>query len=274
MTNTQILKSISVLIFALSPFTPAFATDTDELNKAISGEHRSTSNSVRDQYRHPQQTLTFFGIKSNMAVVEIWPGGGWYTEILAPYLKNGGGSLTAAGFQVSTVPKFLGKIQIDYEAMLAASPALYDQVRVIELGPPKTYTLGPNNSADAVLTFRNAHNWLKGGFEDDMFNAFYKVLKPGGVLGLTDHRAAANSSLKYMKKFGYLDQDLVIRLAEKAGFVLEGTSEINANPLDTKIYPEGVWSLPPTLRLKEQNKAKYLAIGESDRMTLRFRKPE
>ena len=274
MRNPQVLKSFSILLFAFISFVPAFAADTDELNKTITGEHRSNANSARDQYRHPYQTLQFFGIKSNMAVVEVWPGGGWYTEILAPYLKNGGGSLTAAGFQISTVPKFLGKIQIDYETMLAASPALYKQIKVIELGPPKTFVLGPNNSADAVLTFRNAHNWLKGGFEDDMFNAFYNVLKPGGILGLTDHRAAENSSLAYMKKFGYLDQNLVIRLAKKAGFVLEATSEINANPLDTKIYPEGVWSLPPTLRLKEQNKAKYLAIGESDRMTLKFRKPK
>ena len=207
-------------------------------------------------------------------MVEIWPGSGWYTEILAPYLKHGGGTLTAAGFQISTVPKHLIKVQTDYEAMLSASPTLYDQVKLIELGPPKTYVLGPDNSADAVLTFRNVHNWLKGGFEDKMFNAFYKVLKPGGVLGLTDHRAARDSRLAYMKKFGYIDQDLVISLAEKAGFILEATSEINANPLDTKVYPEGVWSLPPTLRLKEQDRAKYLAIGESDRMTLRFRKPK
>ncbi len=247
---------------------------TDErLIAVISGEHRSPVNRVRDQYRHPQQTLEFFGVTPEMTVVEVWPGGGWYTEILAPWIKQGGGQFISAGFFPDAQPEYRQKIQLRYEALLAERPELYDQVVYTGLGVEGHCDVAPAGTVDAVLTFRNAHNWVKGGHEEDMFKMFYQLLKSGGVLGVTDHRALPETDLDTMKKSGYLTQDLVISLAKKAGFVLEESSEINANALDDTEHPKGVWSLPPMLRLGDENRAEYLAIGESDRMTLRFRKP-
>lgn len=262
------------MIMTLAPAALVQATESPQLLDIINSEHRSVINKQRDVYRHPLQTLTFFQIKPEMTVVEIWPGKGWYTEILAPYLKNGGGKFIAAGFPQHEGPQWRQDMQADYQAWLAASPESYDQVKIVELGPPSYWTIGPDNSVDAVLTFRNVHNWLKGDYATEIFNAFYRVLKPGGILGITDHRAATDTDLATMKKSGYLDQNLVIDLAKQAGFVLEETSEINANPRDTKDYAKGVWTLPPTLRLGEQDREHYLSIGESDRMTLRFSKPK
>jgi len=253
-------------------FGSANAAEQPLLLEIINGDQRTEVNKERDRYRHPQQTLEFFGIQSEMTVVEIWPGKGWYTEILAPFIKQGNGQLIAAGFPQNAGPQWRQTMQRDYQNWLADSPAYYDQVKVVELGPPSFWQIGPDESVDAVLTFRNVHNWLKGGYETEMFNAFYHVLKPGGVLGITDHRAQPGTNLETMKQSGYLNQDLVVILAQKAGFVLEAVSEINANPLDDKQHPKGVWTLPPTLRLGEQGRDQYLAIGESDRMTLRFRK--
>jgi len=264
----------SLLIMSFSSPTLVQAAESSQLPDIIKGEHRSEANKQRDIYRHPLQTLEFFHIKPEMTVVEIWPGEGWYTEILAPYLKNGGGQFIAAGFPQHEGPQWRQDMQAEYHNWLVASPKMYDKVKVVELGPPSNWTIGPDNSVDAVLTFRNVHNWLKGDYETEMFNAFFQVLKPGGILGLTDHRAVKNTDLATMKKSGYLDQNLVITMAQKAGFVLEETSEINANPRDTKDYPDGVWTLPPTLRLGKQNQQDYQTIGESDRMTLRFRKPK
>jgi len=146
-------------------------------------------------------------------------------------------------------------------------------VSVVEIGPPSYWSLGQDNSADTVLTFRNVHNWAKGGYAKEMFDAIYRVLKPGGILGITDHRAKPGTDIATMNKSGYVTEALVIKLAKEAGFVLEASSEINANPNDTKDHPKGVWTLPPMLRLGDQDRAKYIAIGESDRMTLKFKKP-
>jgi predicted methyltransferase len=165
-------------------------------------------------------------------------------------------------------------MQLEYNAKLAAHPDLYDHVTVTELGPSKNWEICPPGSADRVLTFRNVHNWMKGGYEHEMFAAFYRALKSGGVLGVVEHRAAPSSSVESMVQTGYISEEHVIALAVQAGFKLLARSEINSNPTDTKDYPEGVWSLPPTLRIGEHDKAKYLAIGESDRMTLKFIKPE
>jgi len=260
-----------MIVFSTSALVQA--NESSQLLDIINSKHRSEINKERDIYRHPLQTLDFFQIKPEMTVVEIWPGEGWYTEILAPYLKNGGGRFIAAGFPQHAGSQWRQDMQADYQSWLTASPELYDKVKVIELGPPSYWTIGPDDSVDAVLTFRNVHNWLKGDYNTEMFQAFYHVLKPGGILGITDHRAANDTNLATMKTSGYLSQDLVIELAKKAGFVLEETSEINANPRDTKDYPKGVWTLPPTLRLGDQARKHYLTIGESDRMTLRFRKP-
>ena len=281
MSTTRLITISLILLFSWFLFTVAknatkISTNTDQfkLLSSINGEHRSPENKLRDQFRHPKQTLTFFGIKSNMSVIEIWPGKGWYTEIIAPYINKGGGHFIAAGFPQHTGPEWRQTMQREYQQWLEQSPDLYSQVKVVELGPPSSWNLAPENSVDAILTFRNVHNWLKGGYEVDMFNSFYKALKPGGILGVTDHRAKADTDVETMKKSGYLSEDLVISLAEQAGFVLEAKSDINANPLDDTHHPKGVWTLPPTLRLGEHNREKYLAIAESDRMTLRFRKPQ
>lgn len=268
--NNSLLFSLLLITFT----SVCQANDQSELTQIINSEHRAESNQVRDQYRHPQQTLEFFGITSDMTIIEVWPGKGWYTEILAPYIKQGGGQFIAAGFPQHSGPKWRQNMQAEYQAWLSASPKHYDQTKLVELGPPSFWNLGLDESVDSVLTFRNVHNWLKGGYDTEMFAAFYRVLKPGGILGVTDHRAAINTDLTAMKTSGYLDQDLVIALAQKAGFILDATSEINANPKDSKDHPKGVWTLPPTLRLGEQDKNHYLKIGESDRMTLLFRKPQ
>ena len=244
----------------------------DAFARALAGDWRSEKNRARDVYRHPRETLAFFGVGPEQTLIEIWPGGGWYAEVLAP-------ALNAHGHYVAIVPKALpdspARVQRDNDklrAMFTARPDLYGNAAVrdaIDSAP----VLGPPESADAVLTFRNAHNWVMADNEQAMFRAFFAVLKPGGTLGVVDHRAAPDSPPAEMKTSGYLPQAYVIALAEGAGFELVATSEINANPKDTKDYKEGVWTLPPTLNQGETDREKYLAIGESDRMTLKFRKP-
>lgn len=259
-----------MLLFAT---TSTFAATTSALQNSINGQQRGEQNRVRDHARHPQQTLTFFDVKADATVLEIWPGKGWYTEILAPYLKQGGGTFIAAGFPLNAGPKWRQKMQQRYQDYLASKPVYFDTVQFVEIGPPSFWSLGKDNSVDTVLTFRNVHNWVKGGYEKEMFAAMFNVLKPGGILGVIDHRARPNTDIETMKKSGYMTEKAVIKLAEDAGFVLDKSSEINANPKDTKDHPKGVWTLPPSLRLGDENKAHYLAIGESDRMTLKFRKP-
>lgn len=266
-------KFMSVMLAACMTLAPQFSF-AGNIQSALAHPDRDTGNQLRDQYRHPAETLSFFGISPDMTVIEIWPGRGWYTEVLAPWIKQGDGQLIAAGFVKDTGPDWRKNIQANYDTWLTQYPDRFDQVEVIEFGGPDNWRLGEDNSADAVLTFRNVHNWVKGGFADTVFDAMFAVLKPGGVLGLTDHRANSGTDLDTMNASGYLTEALVIELAEEAGFVFEEKSEINSNPKDTKNHPAGVWTLPPTLRLGDKDREKYLDIGESDRMTLRFRKPK
>jgi predicted methyltransferase len=265
-------RLIPVFVSVCMALLPQMTLSAD-IQAILEHPDRKLSNKQRDQYRNPAETLDFFGIKPDMSVIEIWPGRGWYTEVLAPWIKQGDGDFIAAGFPEGG-PDWRQNIKAEYEAWLADHPDKFDEVKLIAFGPPDNWQLGPDNSADAVLTFRNVHNWVKGGFAENVFNAMFDVLKPGGILGVTDHRADSGTTLETMNSSGYLTEQLVIELAEQAGFVLEAKSEINSNPKDIKNYPTGVWTLPPTLRLGEQDKEKYLGIGESDRMTLRFRKPE
>jgi predicted methyltransferase len=267
-------KKLSLVFMIILGFgiSPVIADDVNGLETIINSQHRAESNRVRDQYRHPLQTLNFMGIKPSMSVVEIWPGKGWYTEILAPWLKQGGGHFIAAGFPQNAGPLWRQKMQQEYQGWLNALPELYDEVNVVELGPPRNWMIGDENSVDAVLTFRNVHNWVKGGYEKEMLAAIYQVLKPGGIFGVVDHRAKKDTNLETMKKSGYLTEYFVINLAEQAGFILKAKIEINANSLDDTDHPEGVWTLPPTLRLGDEHKADYLTIGESDRFTLVFEK--
>ncbi|MFW5447977.1 MAG: class I SAM-dependent methyltransferase [Methylophagaceae bacterium] len=271
-----LLGLLSWFLFTVAKNAAIDITESEQfkLGNAVIAEHRSENNKARDIYRNPGKTLAFFGIQSDMSVVEIWPGKGWYTEIIEPLIKSGNGQFIAAGFPQNAGPEWRQNMQKEYQQWLELSPEQYDQVKVVELGPPSYWQIAPNNSVDAILTFRNVHNWLKGGYESEMFTAFYTALKPGGILGVTDHRALSGTDLETMKTSGYLTEKLVIELAKKAGFVLEAVSEINANSLDNTQHPKGVWTLPPTLRLGDEDREKYLTIGESDRMTLRFRKPE
>ncbi len=247
------------------------------LSDAIAGSWRDPKNVARDAYRNPRETLGFFGVTANETVLEITPGGsGWYAEILAPYLRDDG-TYIAAMIDPMVVAEsrsrdYHYKSMEDLKARLAKSPAQFDRVRFAAFDP-KQPTFAAAGSVDTVLTFRNVHNWMGGGTVDAYFAGFYAALKPGGVLGVVEHRAKPGTDPEKMKKSGYLTEQVVIDLATKAGFVLDARSEVNANPKDTADHPNGVWTLPPTNLHDAEDAAMYLAIGESDRMTLRFVKP-
>jgi predicted methyltransferase len=247
---------------------PAAAQDEARLAMWAAAPHRSERNVARDRYRHPIEVITFFGIRDDSTVVEILPGsGGYYMEILAPYLKAKGRYI-AASRDAAAPPQYLA----DHKKLLArleAEPALYGAVIVTQFNADR-HEIAPPGSADFVLTFRNLHNWVARGEIDGALRAFHRALKPGGVLGIVDHRGRTDMSQDAQMKSGYIREDVAIALIEKAGFRLTGKSEVNANPRDTKDYPEGVWTLPPTYRLKDKERARYGAIGESDRFTLKF----
>lgn len=251
---------------------PSGPERADALAAAIAAPTRTEANRPRDRYRHPYETLTFFGVRPNDTVVEIWPGGGWYTEILAPYLRSGGGKLLWAAPDWGM--NGLRKLQ-------QAQPDVYGSITTADFPAfDAKATRVPDGSADVVLTFRNVHNWRMGYRRDDKqdysaeaFRQIYAMLKPGGVLGVVDHRLPESSSAEQEKKSGYIKVSTVKHLAEQAGFRLAAASEINANPKDSANWPNGVWTLPPSLDLGDKDREKYLAIGESDRMTLKFVKP-
>lgn len=243
------------------------------MQAAIDGSHRDKRNVARDVYRHPLKTLSFFGIQPDMTVVEILPGGkGWYMEILAPYLRDKG-TYYAASFDQDSVIEYFQRGIAMFNKKVAAHPEVYKNIKVTEFAPPSKTDIAPAGSADMVLTFRNVHNWMKRGGDRAAFESFYKTLKSGGILGVVEHRANTDQPQDPKAESGYVREDFVIELAESVGFKLAAKSEINANPRDTKDYKAGVWTLPPSLRLKDDNNEKYLAIGESDRMTLKFIKP-
>jgi len=271
-------KPIATVVLAASLFGAHSATAQPEarLAQALAADHRTPAFVARDVYRHPAETLTFFGLKPGMTVVEVSPGaGGWYTEILAPYLR-GNGKLYAAQFNPESTVEYFRKSHASFMEKLAAAPQVYDEVTVTAFELPNLTEIAPVASADLVVTFRNVHSWYgrNGGDEGVLaaFQAFHKVLKPGGTLGIVEHRLPAGRPVTDQEKSGYMLQAEVIRLAEQAGFKLTGVSNINRNPNDTADHPEGVWTLPPSLRLGDQDKERYVAIGESDRMTLRFMK--
>jgi predicted methyltransferase len=245
---------------------------TATLKTIIADSHRTDADKARDQYRHPLETLTWFGIKDDMTVVEIWPGGGWYTAILAPFLKERGTYYAAGADPESAVETTRNNVK-RFQEKLAGNPDLFSKVKVTVLAPPTKTDIAPAGSADMVLTFRNVHNWMGNGQAETVFQAMYRALKPGGVLGVVEHRGNASVVQDPKAVSGYVNEDYVIKLAEGAGFQLASRSQINANPKDTKDYPQGVWTLPPVLRLKDVDRDKYMAIGESDRMTLKFIKP-
>jgi len=247
---------------------PLQVQDAGGLEQMCAAAHRSARNVARDKYRHPLEVLGFFGVNDNSVVVEILPGSsGYYLEILAPYLKDRG-LYIAANRDGAAPPQYLA----DHRKLLArlkAEPALYEKVQVTQFNAD-LHEIAPAGSADFVLTFRNLHNWIARNEIDGALRAFHKALKPGGVLGVVDHRGRLELSQDAQIKSGYVREDFAIALFEKAGFKLIGVSEVNANPKDTKDYEKGVWTLPPAYRLKDKDRAKYTAIGESDRFTLKF----
>ena len=256
------IKKITSL-FLLSLFIPtAFSHD---LERAVTSEERDPKNAVRDSSRHPLETLSFFGIKSDMTIVELSPGGGWYTEILANFLHEPG-KLIAAHFDPNSERAYYKRSRANFEKKMSAN-SMFDTVEMVTINS----NLAEPNSVDAVLTFRNLHNWL-GSDMDLIFSNSYKALRPGGIFGVVEHRAKPGTSIEAMKKSGYVSEKHAIEIAEKHGFKLVAKSEINANPKDSTNYPGGVWTLPPNLRLKDVDREKYLEIGESDRMTLLFKK--
>jgi len=253
----------------LSAQQPGQGTKTDAepaaaLAAAVAAPTRTPANVARDSYRHPTETLRFFGIQPDHTVVELWPGGGWFTEILAPYL--------AARGTLHVVPP-TGNSDQRIRAKIAGNP-IYGSVQVETFSSGNPTSIA-SNSADVVLTFRNVHSWMDedAPIADEVFAEAFRVLKPGGTLGVEEHRLPEEADQAREATSGYVKVSTVRRLAEKAGFQYAGSSEINANSKDSKDYPEGVWTLPPTLRLGAKDREKYVAIGESDRMTLKFVKP-
>ena len=264
-------------LFALALLAPAALAQVDIgalLDQAVTGEHRSDASRLRDQYRHPRETLLFFGLRPDLNVVEIWPGGGWYSEILGPVLRERGRYYLAQyAVEDPKAPAWQREARARQEEKVAAQPALYGRPVFTSFGPPDHLAIAPAGSADLVLTFRNVHNWSSQKSDAAAFEAFFAALKPGGILGVVEHRAKPGTPFDRMVKTGYMTEAHVIGLAEQAGFRLVEKAEINANPLDSTDHPNGVWTLPPVMRGR-LDPEKYQAIGESDRMTLKFRKPE
>ena len=253
-------SKLSLLLILLCSFN----SYSGDLRDFVESSSRNESNALRDVYRNPVETLSFFGLESDMTVIELSPGGGWYTEILAPYLRESGGLIVAhfnpdlGGYFERSRSRFERKIK---------NNEIYEAMTMVNLDS----NFSEPGEADAVLTFRNLHNWI-GPQLDAILNSAFLSLKPGGILGVVEHRAAPGTSIEAMKKTGYVTEEWAISEIEKKGFALVAKSELNANPRDTKNHPRGVWTLPPSMAMKEQDREKYEAIGESDRMTLLFKK--
>jgi len=250
------------------------ATETGDLAWALTGEWRN-ENGGRDASRHPTETLEFFGILPTDTVIEIWPGGGWYAEILAPWLNANGGTYVAAHFPTDSGSNSRRSSRANFETRFLGSE-LFGDVIIRDWGP-ENVGLGEAGTADAVLTFRNIHNWMRGSFTERAFDDFYAVLRPGGTLGVVEHRLPDTREQDPLASSGYVQEAYVIAIAREAGFELVEGSEINANPADTADHPNGVWTLPPSQSgwdMDGFDSTPYAAIGESDRMTLLFRKPD
>lgn len=263
--------SLCVIVFCTtqSANSQAVSAQPDALRAAVDAPFRAQTAVARDAARHPYEMLQFFGLKPTMTVIEILPGAaGYWTDMLAPYLQAQGRYVAALD---PDGPEARGNDA--FRAKLAAAPALFGKVETVSFSVARD-ALEKAPQADMVLTFRNMHNWMAAGTADAVFRALFAALKPGGVLGIEEHRGRTDGTQDPRAKSGYVRQDYAIDTITRAGFRFEGASEVNANPKDTKDYPAGVWTLPPTYRLGDTDRERYRAIGESDRFTLKFRKPE
>jgi len=237
----------------------------------LAGEHRTEEERARDAHRHPEETLAFFGLEPDMRIVEIWPGRGWYTAVLAPLVRDRGQLIAATMDPADRT--FRGRFAREFRQKMAADPTLYGQVETSVLFPGN-FEFAAEGSADMVLTFRSIHNWIRwGGYEQEAFHAMARALRTGGILGVVQHRAPEGADPGEWAERGYVPEAYVVELAQNAGLILVGQSEVNANPRDEKTYPNGVWSLPPTYRGGDEDRERFTDIGESDRMTLKFQKP-
>ena len=266
----KLYKTIFLILTTLVISTTTQAVGISaELDKVLQGSYREAKNVTRDIYRHPKETLMVFGLEQNMKVLEILPGRGWYTEILAPLLQDSG-ELTVASFSDTHPSKYLRNVHIDFMKKMNADADTYGKVKTVEFNKSGYLADIADNSLDMVVTFRNTHNWIRFGGIEEIYAAFNRVLKPGGILGVVQHRADKGGDAKITAEKGYVPESYLINLVEDAGFELVKKSEVNTNLADSKDYPEGVWSLPPTYREKDKDRDRYTAIGESDRMTLKF----
>jgi predicted methyltransferase len=262
----------SSLLFALPALADHHGGGHASLEQLAAGDHRSATNIARNGQRNPVETLEFFGLKPDMTVIEILPSTGWYTEIIAPYVRDDG-KFYAAHFSPNAAASYMPPNLRGFEAKITAEPELYGKVTVRHLNPPHEVVIAPAESADMALTFRNVHNWIMADQEHEYFATFFAALKPGGVLGVVEHRAKPDAGMEVMRTSGYVTEAYVKEIAAAAGFEFVESSEINANPMDPTVHPGGVWTLPPNYSQGDADRAKYQAIGESDRMTLKFRKP-
>ena len=270
--------SLAILLAVVT--LPASALDKKTeaaLDAAIAGEHRSAENEARDAFRQPKQVLDFFGFRSDMDVLEVWPGSGWYTQILAPALKDDG-KLYAAQYSPNGRYGYQRRYYGKFLTMLGENPDIYRNVVVTQLALPYRLKMAPPGSVDMVLTFRNVHNWFSdmygsGAYAQAAFQAMYDALRPGGTLGIVDHHWPDPDSEDPLADNGYISKERTIAMAEAVGFEVTGESDMLANPKDTRDHPQGVWTLPPSYALGDEDREKYQAIGESDRFVLRFQKP-
>ncbi|GFD78754.1 methyltransferase [Tenacibaculum sp. KUL118] len=270
------MKKLAQYVLAATLGITATYASADAISDAVKSELRSSDAKSRDEYRKPQQTLRFFGLKPDMTVVEISPGGGWYTDIIFPVVRDSGKYVAAHFYVDESSSDYYKKALAAFKAKTEAGQ-VYEGATVSAFHPTKALDIIDAGTADMVLTFRNVHNWyMREGDKgiENAFGAFFNALKPGGVLGVVEHELPESADDEAMKKSGYMKRSYVVAAAEKAGFVLEASSDINANSMDTADHPKGVWTLPPSLALNDEDREKYVAIGESNRMTLKFTKPK
>jgi predicted methyltransferase len=269
-SRLALAASAAFALGGLAASAASTAAPDSALVAAVADPGRTATFVARDKARHPAEELAVFGIKSNMTVVELWPGGGYWTEILGPYLTKGGGTYYVALQAPGNAEEDKGVER--WRARMAEQKARLGTIHETVLGAGH-FDIAPSGSADLVLTFRNLHNWMDGGYADEALAAAFKALKPGGILGVEEHRGANDKPQDPKAANGYVRQDYAIALAKKAGFVLLASSEVNANPKDTKDWVDGVWTLPPVLSQGDKDRAKYIAIGEADNFVLKFQKP-